>query len=85
MYPGTDAAAEAAGDVKTYEADTVFITNLNNKVNGKKAESLLSLGDMYKAAGKTDEARAKYQAVIDQFPNTAWAETAKKAIAAAGE
>ena len=31
-------------------------------------------------AGKLEKAKAKYQSVIDEFPNTSFADTAQKAI-----
>jgi len=79
-YPNTAAGTEAAADVKTYESDTAFIARISQKTNAKKAESILSMADNYRAAGNTTQAREKYQAVIDQFPNSAWAATAKKAL-----
>jgi thiol-disulfide isomerase/thioredoxin len=84
IYSKTAAAAEAAVVVKTYEADTVFIARLSEKTNGKKAESMLSMADNYRSNGENDLARKKYQAVIDAFPNSRWAETAQTAIAGLG-
>jgi thiol-disulfide isomerase/thioredoxin/TolA-binding protein len=79
-YPNTAAGTEAAGDVKTYEANTAFIARINQKANAKKAESMMSMADNYRAAGNTDQAKEKYQAVIDQFPDSTWAATASKAL-----
>jgi thiol-disulfide isomerase/thioredoxin len=81
-YPGTPAATEAVAIVKTYEADSTFMANFTNKVSKKQAESMLAMADNYRAAGSNEKAKLKYQAVIDQFPNTPWAQTARKAIAA---
>jgi TolA-binding protein len=67
-YAGTPAAAEAADAVKASD--------------GRRAESTLSMADAYRSAGNVDKAKAKYQEVIDAFPNTAYAETAKKGLAA---
>ncbi len=83
-YPDTAAGTEAAAAVKTYEADAVFMQKLSFKSNQKKAESLLSMADNYRSAGNADQAKAKYQEVVQQFPGTAWADTAdtaEKAIA----
>jgi thiol-disulfide isomerase/thioredoxin len=81
-YPKTTAAAEAADIVKAYEADTTFITAYNNKNNKKKAESLLLMADNYRLMGNSTKAREKYQEVLDQFPNTTWATSAKNGLAA---
>jgi thiol-disulfide isomerase/thioredoxin len=79
-YTGTAAATEAADAVKAYEGNTTFMSHYNNTVNRKKAEALLNLADSYKASGNTEKAKAKYQEVIDQFPNTEWATSASKAM-----
>jgi thiol-disulfide isomerase/thioredoxin len=84
-YANTTAGVEAAGIVKTYEANTAFMKQLADKANSKKAASMLSMADNYKAAGNAAQAKAKYQEVINQFPDSAWAETAKKAIASLNE
>jgi thiol-disulfide isomerase/thioredoxin len=81
-YPHTAAATEAAAVVAAYESNTAFITAFNNKANTKKAESLLLMADNYRQMGNADKAREKYQQVLDQFPNTAWADSAKKGMAA---
>jgi thiol-disulfide isomerase/thioredoxin/TolA-binding protein len=84
-YPKTTAGTEAAGIVKTYEANTAFMKRLADKANGQKAGSMLSMADNYRASGKLEQARTKYQEVIQQFPDTTWAETAKKAMESLGE
>jgi thiol-disulfide isomerase/thioredoxin len=81
-YAGTPAAAEAADAVKAYEADAAFVARVKAKSDGRRAESTLSMADAYRSAGNVDKAKAKYQEVIDAFPNTAYAETAKKGLAA---
>jgi len=84
-YPNTAAAAEAAVVVKAYESNTAFMTAYNNKANTKKAESLLLMADNYRLMGNADKAREKYQQVLADFPNTTWADSAKKGIAAIGD
>jgi hypothetical protein len=51
------------------------------KPDPARAKSLLSLADSYRDAGNTDKAKEKYQAVIDQFPGTPEADTAKDELA----
>jgi thiol-disulfide isomerase/thioredoxin len=80
VYPGTTAAIEAADAVKSYESNTAFMTALKNKADSSKAQAALSMADSYKAAGRTDLARQKYQDVITRFPNTPWAQTAQQGL-----
>jgi thiol-disulfide isomerase/thioredoxin/outer membrane protein assembly factor BamD (BamD/ComL family) len=84
-YPNTPAAVEAADDVKAYEANIPLMTKLTQSTNGKKAQAMLALAENYKSTGNTDKAKSKYQDVIDQFPGSSWAETAKKALEAMNE
>ena len=46
-----------------------------------KARSALSLAESYRRSGKTDLARKKYQEVIEQFPGSKEAETARAELA----
>jgi thiol-disulfide isomerase/thioredoxin len=45
-----------------------------------KAKAALSIGESYKKAGRMTLARAKYEAVIHDFPNTPYAQQAKEAL-----
>ena len=81
-YPDTDAAKTAADAVATYEKDPAFVKRVNEKEFGAKAKSMLSLAENYVSAGRPELAQKKYQDVIDQFPDTSYADTAKKALAA---
>jgi thiol-disulfide isomerase/thioredoxin len=81
-YPGTPAAADAADAVKAYKSNTAFMTAYVAKTSGKKAQSELSMADMYRSAGSTEKAKTKYQEVIDSYPGTPWADQAKKSIEA---
>jgi thiol-disulfide isomerase/thioredoxin len=77
-FPGTDASKVATDAVTTYEKDPVFVKRAMEREVGGKARSMLSMAANYKTAGKPDLAKKKYQEVIDQFPKTSYAETAKK-------
>ncbi|MEM8874379.1 MAG: tetratricopeptide repeat protein [Planctomycetota bacterium] len=46
----------------------------------KKAERLYRLAESYRAAGKAETARAKYEEVIENYPDTFWAKQARKAL-----
>jgi thiol-disulfide isomerase/thioredoxin len=81
-YRDTDAAKTAAAAVATYEKDPNFAKRAIEKEVGGKAKSMLSLAANYRSAGRIDLAKKKYQEVIDQFPGTSYADTAKKELAA---
>ncbi len=82
QFPGTESAKVAAGHVATYEKDPAFIKRANESTAGAKAKGMISLAQSYVRAGHKDKAKAKYQEVIDQFPDTSFAETASKELAA---
>lgn len=71
--------------VKAYESDAGFIKRFSESNASAKATSLLKVAQSYAGAGRADLARAKYKAVIEQFPGTSYADQAKKAIAALPE
>jgi thiol-disulfide isomerase/thioredoxin len=81
QYPGTDAATAAAEQVKTYEADKSFMTRANEANTAGKAKGMMSMAASYKAAGRNDLAKQKYEQVIKDFPGTSYAEQAKKEMA----
>ncbi len=75
-FPNTPAGAAAGEEVKKYEKDPQFVKRVLNVANESKATSLLNLAANYKAAGRTELAKEKYQAVLDQYPGTNAAEEA---------
>jgi tetratricopeptide (TPR) repeat protein len=75
QFPGTAAAATAALAIKAYDADPAFADR------SAKAHSALNLAMNYLNAGQTDTAREKFQDVIDRFPGTPEADTAKDELA----
>jgi TolA-binding protein len=79
-FANTPAAATAAEEVAKYEKDATFVKHASGAAVDSKAKSILSVADSYKASGNTDLAKQKYQSVIDQFPGTSYAETAKKEL-----
>jgi thiol-disulfide isomerase/thioredoxin len=84
QFQGTDAAKTAADAIAQYEKDPVFVKNVVGVQNEGKAKAALGLADSYNSAGKTDQAKKKYQEVIEQFPGTPQAASAKKALAEIG-
>jgi tetratricopeptide (TPR) repeat protein len=83
-FPATPAATTAAEAVKKYEQDPSFAQRANEVAAAGKAKGVLSLAQNYRTAGRREQARAKYQEVIDQFPGTSYAQTAAKELAALG-
>ena len=80
MFAGTSAAEKATVAVKAYEADPVFVKKVVNVQAAQKAKAALSMADSYKGAGKIEQAKKKYQEVIDQYPGTAQAASAKQSV-----
>jgi tetratricopeptide (TPR) repeat protein len=80
-YPETPAAASAQQAVSVYEQDPTFVQKAKDAAIATKANSVLGLADSYRRSGRADLARKKYESVIDQFPGTQFADTARKAIA----
>jgi len=49
---------------------------MKDRAAAPKARPMLNLAENYRNAGRIDEARKRYQEVIDQFPGTSFADTA---------
>jgi TolA-binding protein len=80
-YTSTPAGAAAADAVKAFEADPRFIRSLKDRAAENKARPILNLAENYRSAGRNDLATKKYREVIDQFPGTSFAETARAELA----
>jgi hypothetical protein len=80
-YADTPAAKEAAEAVKKYDADVAFQAKLRDGPAAAKAKPALSMAENYAKNGRIELAKKKYQEVIDQYPDTSFADTAKKALA----
>jgi len=81
-FPGTPDAAKASAGVAAYEKDPAFKRTVLEAEAGTKAKAALSMAKSYKSAGKTDLARKKLQGILDEFPGTTFAETARKELEA---
>jgi len=79
-FAGTDGGKEAAAEVAKYEKDPAFVKKQNESAAASKANSGLSLARAYASSGKGDLATKKYQSVIEEFPGTSFAATAKKEL-----
>jgi tetratricopeptide (TPR) repeat protein len=76
-YSGTPAGVAAADSVKAFEADPKFIRRMKDRAAETKARPALNLAENYRSAGRIEMAIKKYREVIDQFPGTSFAETAR--------
>lgn len=81
FFSGTEAADKAQQQIDKYKKNPAFMKQMIEHAAATKATAVLHMGDSYKAAGKTDMARAKYQSVIDDYPGTSYAVLAQKSIA----
>jgi TolA-binding protein len=81
QFANTSAAETAQAEMKHYEKDPNFLKRANTASLQRQAESMLNMAVSYKAAGRYDLARQQFHAVIEQFPNTTFAETAKRELA----
>lgn len=77
-YPGTPSADAAADMVKSFEQDPEMMKQVKQQIADAKADGLLTLARSYVSAGLNDKARAKFQEVLDGFPGSAQADSAKK-------
>ena len=80
-YAGTPSADTAAAAVAEYEKDPAFVKSVNESTAGAKAKGMLSMAASYAQAGRSDMAIKKYQEIVDQFPGTSFADTAKSEMA----
>jgi outer membrane protein assembly factor BamD (BamD/ComL family) len=83
-FPDTSAATTAAAVVKRYEGDPTFVKRVADKEVGGKAKAALSMARSYRTARKTDQARQKYQSIIQEFPNMPYAQDAQQELASLG-
>lgn len=82
LFPGTPAATEAAVAVKEYEKDPKFVQRANESAAATKGKAALSIARSYRTAGRTQQAKQKYQSIIKEFPGTTYAKTAEEELKA---
>jgi hypothetical protein len=80
QFADTSAAAAAAEAVKAYDAEPAFQRRMKDKAAAPKARQMLNLAENYRNAGRPEEARRRYQEVVDQFPGTTFADTAREEL-----
>jgi len=80
-FAGTPSGKTAAERVKAYEASPELMEKIKKAQAEEEATAMLRMANNYRASEKEEEARALYQKVVDQFPNTEWAKQAAEALA----
>ena len=75
------AGTAAAERVKAYEGDADFMARYQAAVKEKDADGALWEAQGLDKAGKTAEAKAKYQMILEKFKGTKAADAAKAALA----
>jgi len=81
VFVQTPAGEKAAQAVATYDADETFAKKEISKDTGDKARSLLSLARTYASGQMHVKARAKYQEIIDKYPDTEWSRISREEMA----
>ena len=82
QFPGTDAAKAAQQAVQTYEQDPAFVKRATEATAGGRARGVLALAQSYRNSGRREMAKKKYQELIQEFPGTTYADTARRELAA---
>ena len=80
FFPDTSSAQVAQAQIDTYKKNPAFMKQMLEHAASTKAVAILHMGDSYKAAGKPEMARKKYQSVIDDYPGTSYASLAQKEL-----
>ena len=81
-FNGTDAATEAAAKIKSMKANKKIMAKIGEAEEKKKCERWLETARMLVKNGKRDEAAEYYQKIIDGYPESSFADIARKEMAA---
>lgn len=79
-FADTEAGIAAAAAVAEYAKDADFLKSATERDTSDRARAALSVADSYRSNGRIEQARQRYQKVIDEFPGTPFAEEASKAL-----
>lgn len=80
-FANTPSGKTAAERVKAYEENPEQMEKIKKAQTEEEATAMLRMANNYRASEKEDEARALFQKVVNQFPNTEWAKQAAEALA----
>ncbi|MEM6314320.1 MAG: tetratricopeptide repeat protein [Planctomycetota bacterium] len=78
LFAGLPEAAAAEEAIERLAAD---LPKRDDGDELKRAETIYRLAESYRAAGRDERAREKYEEVIDKYPDTFWARKSREALA----
>lgn len=79
-YDETDAAEFAERMLERMQENPFVMAWVRDHKAAPDCQSWLSQGRAYKAAGRIDKARELFQRVIDEYPDTKWAQEAEREL-----
>src|SRR5262245_47286911 len=80
-YAGTPSGKKAKAKVKSINEDKTIAAAIHEGEAKKKCSAWLQMARGLAKNGKTEQARKKYQQIIDEFGDTTYAETAREEMA----
>jgi len=80
-YEGTPTAKKAAAKAEEVRADEGVRAKLRAAEEAKYCRSRLSMGRNFAKNGMIEQARKKFQEIIDRYPESSWADEARKELA----
>ena len=80
----SDEASIAATHLKAYQDDKQLMPLIQKELDEQEAESLLALARNYEAAGQSEEARATYERIVAEHPQSDCCGEARKALSRQG-
>ena len=81
-HPGTETGKEAAAHAEKMEKDPEIRKQLADARSAGACRKLMQLGDSFAKNKMPEKAIAKYQEIVDKYPETSFAAEAKKKIEA---
>ena len=79
-YAHTESAKTAAERLASIRADRAAMKKVNDERAAKKCRGMLSMARSYARNGMTARARALLEKVVDEFPDTSFAEEARREL-----
>jgi len=79
-YDETDAAEFAERMLERMQENPAVMVYVRDHKAARDCQSWLSQGRAYKATGRIDKARELFQRVIDNYPDTRWAQQAEREL-----
>ena len=80
LAPGTDYAREAQTSIKEIEEDPAIRRAMADEKAGARGRSWLRFARSFAKSGKKAEAVARYKLIIEKYPDSSFAETAREEL-----